>query len=378
MKNNFTLSKFLFARIPSTIVFLFASLSMMGSLKAQTPLFAESFNYVGASLDGATTNWTAHGSAGSNAVPLTTGNLGVAGYLMSDNVGSCITLTGGNSREDVNAGFTSQGVGTTVYSSMVINFSSANATLSQYFTSLSETSGATIGNDVCRVYPFLSGNNLKFQLARLQANNGITAAGNYVRGRNYLLVTAYTMVAGVNNDISRMWILDAATATEPTADVTISAGTGTELTGLSGIAFTQINSSGTTRVDGVRVGTSWSAVVGQWFYSGAAGDLSLNTTYGANTDGTGANPASISENNTVYVVANRATETINATNYGITGTNSISYFSNNGSPLAIDITNGLTPTYVINADGNSTLTVNNTNGSPNLVSAGTVLFQTNT
>jgi len=300
MKNNFTLSKSLFARIPSTILFLVSFLFTMGNLKAQTPLFAESFNYVGATLDAATTNWTAHGSAGSSAVPLTAGNLGVAGYLMSDNVGSCLTLTGGTgNREDVNAGFTSQGVGTTVYSSMIINFSSANIAVSSYFTSLTETSGATIGNDVCRVYPFLSGNDLKFQLARVQANNGSTAAGNYVRGRNYLLVTAYTMVAGANNDIARMWILNAAPATEPTADVTIAAGAGTEPASLSGIAFTQANTSGTTRADGVRVGTSWSAVVGQWFYSASSGDLSLNTTYGANTNGTGANPASISENNTV-------------------------------------------------------------------------------
>ena len=190
-----------------------ATIFLVSNTKAQTPLFAESFNYVGATLDAATTNWTAHASAGSNAIPLTSGNLGTAGYLMSDNVGSCITLTGaGGAREDVNAGFASQGVGTTVYSSMVVNFSSANAGVSSYFTSLTATNGATIGNDVCRVYPFTTGNDLKFQLARLQANNGTTASGNYVRGRNYLLVTAYTMVAGANNDIARMWILDAAVA----------------------------------------------------------------------------------------------------------------------------------------------------------------------
>lgn len=378
MKKTFTLKKKVFETRLFIVGLVVATIFLVSNTKAQTPLFAESFNYVGATLDAATTNWTAHASAGSNAIPLTSGNLGTAGYLMSNNVGSCITLTGGGgAREDVNAGFTSQTAGTTVYSSMVINFSSANATLSSYFTSLTETSGATIGNDVCRVFPFLSGNNLKFQLARVQANNGSTAAGNYVRGRNYLLVTSYTMVAGLNNDVARMWILDAATATEPTADVTIATGTGTEPASLSGIAFTQANASGTTRVDGVRVGTSWSAVVGQWFYSGAAGDLSLNTTYGANTDGTGANPASITENNTVYVVANRASETISTSSYGISGTNSISYFSNNGSPMAIDITGGVTPSYVINADANSTLTINNTNASPNLVSGGTVVFQTN-
>lgn len=378
MKNNFTLSKFLFARNPSTIVFLLASFFAVGNLKAQTPLFSESFNYVGATLDAATTNWTAHASAGSNAVPLTAGNLGTAGYLMSNNTGSCVTLTGGGgAREDVNAGYTSQGAGTTVYSSMVINISSANATLSSYFTSLSETNGATIGTDVCRVFPFLSGNNLKLQLSRVQANNGTTAAGNFIRGRNYLLVTSYTLVAGANNDVARMWVLDAATATEPTADVTISSGTGTEPTSLSGIAFTQANASGTTRVDGVRVGTSWSAVVGQWFYSGAAGDLSLSTTYGANTDGTGANPASMAESNTVYVVANRAAETISTTTYGVSGTDAISYFNNNGSAFALDITSGVTPAYVVNTEANCTLTIDNTNGSPNFVAGGTVVFQTN-
>jgi autotransporter-associated beta strand protein len=378
MKKNFTLTKQVFEIRLSVIGLLFAAVFMASNVKAQTPLLSESFNYAGVGLDVATANWTAHATAGSNAVPLTTGNLGVAGYLMSNNVGSCITLTGGSgSREDVNAGFTSQTAGTTVYSSMVINFSAATTAVSQYFASLTETNGATIGTDVCRVYPFLSGNNLKFQLARVQANNGSTAAGNYVRGRNYLLVTSYTMVAGVNNDVARMWILDAATATEPTADVTIATGTGTEPTSLSGIALSQINNSGTLRLDGIRVGTSWTDVVGQWFYSGAAGDLSLNTTYGANTDGTGANPASITENNTVYVVANRASETISTSSYGISGTNSISYFSNNGSPMAIDITGGVTPSYVINADANSTLTINNTNASPNLVSGGTVVFQTN-
>ncbi|MFY8034284.1 MAG: beta strand repeat-containing protein, partial [Flexibacteraceae bacterium] len=349
-----------------------------GNVKAQTPLFSESFNYVGSGLDDATANWTAHSSDGSNPVQLTSGNLGIAGYLMSNNTGSCVTITaGGGAREDVNAAYTSQTAGTTVYSSMVINLSAASTSVSQYFTSLTETNGLTIGTDVCRVYPFTSGTDLKFQLRRITTNNGTTASGNYVRGRNYLLVTAYTMVAGANNDVARMWILDAATPTEPAADVTISSGTGTEPTSLSGIALSQLNNSGTLRLDGIRVGTSWTDVVGQWFYSGAAGDLALNTTYGANTDGTGANPASITENNTVYVVANRATETISSSSYGISGTNSISYFSNNGSPMALDITSGVTPSYVINADANSTLTILNTNGSPNLASGGTVVFQTN-
>jgi len=53
------------------------------------------------------------------------------------------------------------------------------------------------------------------------------------------------------------------------------------------------------------------------------------------------------------------------------------YFHNGASALAVSINSGITPSYVLNGGAASTITIDNTNGSPNVVSSGTVAFQTN-
>src|SRR5205085_1782976 len=82
----------------------------------------------------------------------------------------------------------------------------------------------------------------------------------------HLIVIKHTFNAGTSNDVASLWVDPPLGGSEPAATLTHSGadGAATDPTGLSGIALRQgtASSASTQQVDGIRIGTTWTDVVG--------------------------------------------------------------------------------------------------------------------
>lgn len=194
-------------------------------------------------------------------------------------------------------------------------------------------------------------------------NNASTAQTFTVSGDNLTANVALSFVTGADFEISST---SATTGFGSSLNLTQSGGnlTGEPVTiwvrmksqSATGTVTDTINftSTGATTRQLILSGTA-----GANYYSASTGFLDDLTTWGINTDGTGANPASFSTNYCTYTVTNRTTATLNA-NWTVSGTNSKIIVGNGSSATDVEIPASLTITGTVDIANMGELTMNNT------------------
>ncbi|GAB3762393.1 putative Ig domain-containing protein [Spirosoma pomorum] len=227
---------------------------------AQAQLLTEDFGAATLPYPLTAQGWAAHSGAGTNTINASLPNLTYSGLSTT---GGSASL--GTSGEDINRAFTAQSSGS-VYASMLINVSAAQATGDYFF----HFGGATIGSTFAsRLYVKSVTGGFQFGLNKTSESSPATAytSTTYQFNTTYLVVVKYTIVSGATNDVAELFIQPALGQAEPTADITRTS-TAPDLTTVGTIALRQGNGTAapTVRIDYVRVGTNWSDVT-----SGTAG-----------------------------------------------------------------------------------------------------------
>lgn len=208
----------------------------------------DNLDYGGAAgdLTTVTGEWTGH-SGGSPFVGYATTSLSMAGYPTSG-IGGSLTIDGLGS-EDVNSAFPEISSGT-VYASALVNLS-AVSTGTYFFHLRSEpfTFSGRVGAKDDGAGKILFG---------IGASSSSLTYGTtpYDLNTTYLIVASYNIDTGVSN----LYVLTTPEATEPaTPEATNSGGAGRVV---SSVAFRQSSSGGATgTMDGVRVATTWDAIM---------------------------------------------------------------------------------------------------------------------
>lgn len=245
-----------FSRIIGLLI-IFFSISISQSL-----LFEENFDYpVGTLLT--SQGWNAHSAAGNNPIQVTSPGLTYSNYPPSG-IGNAVTLISTTaSAEDVHKNFIEQDSGS-VYVAFMVNITDAQET-GTYFLHLGPTTISTLFKGRVFVQRDAS-NNLAFGVSKTSTSNVAYSAYNYSYNTTYLLVLKYTFNTGSTpDDEVNLWINPIISSTEPPADLT-QTDTGSDAENLGSIALRQgIPSAGISSpgliLDGIRVGTTWSAVV---------------------------------------------------------------------------------------------------------------------
>jgi hypothetical protein len=221
------------------------------------PIVTENFNYtVGTGL--AANGWVGTGATPStlNPILVTASSITYTGYPGSG-VGSEITLT--TSGEDLNKSFSAITTGN-IYFSALVNLSAAQAT-GDYFLHIGDLPAGTIYFG--RTYVKLDGTKIAFGI--LNTSGGTPAPTATYTASNYDLNTTYVIVVKVNaaTGASSLIVNPDFTAEPTTGWVTSSVGTSAVPTA----GFTTINirqgsgtAAATLKIDGIRVGTSYSAL----------------------------------------------------------------------------------------------------------------------
>lgn len=194
--------------------------------------------------------WTAHSSAGTQPITVSSPGLVFTGYPSSA-VGNAALLD--NTGEDDNHVFTVQSTGN-VYISFMVN---VTATSAGYFLHLG---GDPIGSTF-RGKVFMDATN-HFG-ASVGNNTGNYATNTYSLGTTYLLVLKYEIVTGTSNDIVSLFIFDSSIpgseppvpAVGPLTDATMSD------INPGSVALRQFNATQNLTVDGIRIGTSWADIL---------------------------------------------------------------------------------------------------------------------
>ncbi|MBK7212173.1 MAG: T9SS type A sorting domain-containing protein [Bacteroidales bacterium] len=221
-------------------------------------LFVDNFSYIpGTTL--VSNGWAVTGTAATPTVNVSASSIAYPGYL-SSGIGNEAALA--ISGEDVNHTFTSQTSGV-VYASCLINVTSATLTGDYFFHLGASTIGSTYHG---RVFVKRDGsNNLAFGISRAGAIGTAVFSGfTYSLNTTYLLVLKYTIVAGATNDLAAIYINPSLNSAEPGTGWISSTDTPADLANIGTVALRQGSSSNAAalKVDGVRVATVWSDIVG--------------------------------------------------------------------------------------------------------------------
>lgn len=235
------------------ILFLFTSINLDAQL-----LVDEEFTYtVGTTL--VSNGYTAHSGAGTNSPAVIAGNLTYPSYG-SAGLGNRLQLV--NTGEDIHKTLTTDVTTGTVYASFLVNVDSAR-TLGDYFFHLGPNPISTTFR--ARVFVKLAQNgNLSFG-ASFGSTTTVTPTYTdsiYLSGTTYLVVVAYQIVDGTNNDVVKLWINPDLSGIEPASLLTITDAGQTDIA-IGSFAFRQGGSASGPylKLDGLRIFTSWNQVV---------------------------------------------------------------------------------------------------------------------
>ncbi|TZF82788.1 hypothetical protein FW774_14965 [Pedobacter sp. BS3] len=214
-------------------------------------LLNEDFDY-GASAgnlkDVAGSNWAVFSGSTVPVKYVTTG-LTFSGYAGSGTGGAASSENGKESREDMFRTFASQNSGT-IYVAQLINVAAAGS--GDFFTSLRD--GTAYIN---RLYVKDNGGSAAFGLGKSSATTAYApVACSY--GTTYLVVTKYDFTSGVS---SLFVFADAPPETEPEPAATTDVGSGPAQVG-DVIIRQNTTVPLSVTLDGIRVATSWSEVIG--------------------------------------------------------------------------------------------------------------------
>ena len=360
---------------------LLAVVMLAGSMGIKAQLLVENFDYTAGtvlatstSVD-ATSGWAGHSGAGTNNITVTASSITYPGYL-SSGVGNDVSLVA--TGEDVNKTFTSQTTGT-VYVSFLVNVTSAS-TAGDYFFHVGPTS---LGNTF-RGRVFVkkdASDNIYFGISHSTSTVSYTSTG-YALNTTYLVVLKYEIVSGTANDVVSIYINPALNSTIPSTGWIVNTDTPTDPADIGSVALRQggATSGAALKLDGIRVSTLWSDIVGA--VAGATADpvftpaagtyteaqsVTLSSTTGAKiyytTDGTEPTSASTLYTGAINVAA---TTTIKAIAYDASNANPSAVVSAvytiNTAPV-ITVTESFVPamTAVVGATDSKTITVSGTN-----------------
>ncbi len=229
------------------------------------PLFIENFNFpVRDSLEN-TGNWYASGPVTNKNVKVISPGLTFAGYLGSG-IGNNVFFSNQPDGDVVLSSFNDQTSGI-VYLSFLIRVDSLSASATEGFNiCLDEGGGSTNLNTKIYVKKI---NSSTFNIG-IKKCDGIVKYSPAVYSKNttYLVMCSYTFVSGLNNDISRLYVSTSGVpATEPAAPAAADT-SGVDIDDIGEIclnnSFIQNGLQGSSvKIDGIRIGTSWSATLFQ-------------------------------------------------------------------------------------------------------------------
>lgn len=220
-----------------------------------TTFFDENFPYTAGTALTAN-GWTAHSAGGTNAILATEPGMTYPGYPLASGLAATITTSG----EDINKTFTPIATEGSVYTSLLVNVSSAQTT-GDYFYHLSSS---PINSSFYRGRVFIqkdtASDNFRFGLANAGGIATAVSTGyDYVYGTTYLLVLKYDILPGTNNDVVHLWVNPVISATEPTPTLTSTDVITSEPAGIGSVILRQGTAANAPalRVDGIRVTNDW-------------------------------------------------------------------------------------------------------------------------
>ncbi len=236
---------------------------LIGVSKAQT-IFEENFNYtIGTMLNA--NGWTPSGSPPStvNQLLVTSPGLTFTGYPPTAGNGTTLANTG----EDVYRSYTAKNSGS-VYLSFLMNVQTTQAT-GDYFIALSPSASQT--NYYARTHLKSSGNGFLIGLSKSNELTGGYVYGTTVLNFNttYLVVVKHSFLgtaADSTNDTEQVFVISGTIpSTEPTSSE-IAPYTQTTKSDPKDLGYVTIRQGSATaaptlKLDGIRVMTSWAAIV---------------------------------------------------------------------------------------------------------------------
>lgn len=184
----------------------------------------------------------------------------------------------------------------------------------------------------------------------------------------YLIVVSYEMVTGTTNDVANLWInpdlstFGAAYAPTPTLSSTNAS---TDLDSLARFMLRQDATTATPYVemDELRFDTTWANVTPAFsatnYYSKSSGNLDQLSTWGTNTDGSGAAPSDFTSDAQIFNIRNQSNPTI-AANWTVSGSTSNVILGNGTNACNFTIGSTYSFTGPIDVSANATLKLQNT------------------
>ncbi|QOJ28332.1 MAG: T9SS type A sorting domain-containing protein [Ignavibacteriales bacterium] len=245
-----------------------------GADEASIPLFTQSFGVPftenfeygpnnDTSLVTITTNWVRH--SGSMGPAYSASSLSFPGYP-SSGVGGSVAFTNGGSAVndgDINRAFDSVATAGNVYTSFLVNLTSARATADYFFHIGPKTLGTTFR---ARVYAKSSG--AGFVMGLSKTGSPIVEDPTVLNfNQTYLIIVKYNLnLDAANDDLVTMYVYDTATpGTEPGTPLLtvgpVGAGVADGLNSIGSIAIRQGTNTPTGTIDGIRVSTTWDYLV---------------------------------------------------------------------------------------------------------------------
>jgi hypothetical protein len=254
-------------------IFTLLFLSTVSVIGFGQRLMTENFDY---STGGLTTAGTANVSGGNwvtntgtgNFLQVTAGNLSYPNYITSPAPGSnkLSTVATSSSAEDTYRAFAAQTSGT-VYGSVLVSVNDISTLLANtdangdYHIAFLPTASTSTYTDRVSFRKGTAANTFNIGI-RSHTTTPMTTAwapADYTTG-TYLIIFSYTFVAGASNDVVKLWVNPAYSATEPAALVTTDFTGGTEPADISRVAIRQGTTTPGTDIDAIKVSTSWSDV----------------------------------------------------------------------------------------------------------------------
>ncbi|GGF10822.1 hypothetical protein GCM10010984_29930 [Chishuiella changwenlii] len=231
---------------------------LFSTSKAQS-IITESFNYP-AGTPITSSNWLSN-ATGNPTISIVNGNLSYANTI-GNSSGNKISLTA--SGQSIRRTFTTAVLNAAtpnVYSSMVVNVSTASAN-GDYFYAMGNSTAA----QNARIYIRANGSGFSFGVGKTaNAAEYETTVRDF--STNYFIILKYEFVTGNNNDRVKLYV-NPSTTNEPGTPTIITTPAITDVTSLSNAFILQRGSN--LEVDGINIGRSWNSVTTAIFDYGDA------------------------------------------------------------------------------------------------------------
>ena len=250
-KNNFIVKIKKLLTLAAVIVFFSESYSQ--------PIFVENFNFsVRDTLEGIG-NWYRSGPNTINKIKVVSPGLTYAGYAGSG-IGNSAFFTN-QPNGDVNIyGFTPQTTGT-VYLSAMIRVDSLTASSTEGFNICLDEGGGTTNFNTKIYIRKINSSTFNFGIKKYDGAIKYSPAV-YSKNTTYLVIASYTFRNGDSNDISRLYVNTSGVPAIEPASPLVADTAGIDVDDIGDIilsnSFIQTSFSGSTvKIDGIRIGTSW-------------------------------------------------------------------------------------------------------------------------